>query len=155
MAKKDSPATTASPARADRVRIENINHPGSSTTVDAGTYNAMRKALLKVLPDAAPGLTESQMRQAVLPELPEDVFPGGERTGWWAKAVQLDLEAKGLIARETSRPLRWHRRPDEADGDGDGPRAPDSVQRSQAEALTEELRRRETISRRSVSTTRP
>lgn len=135
-----------SSAKADRVRIENINHPGSSTTVDAGTYNAMRTALLKVLPETVPGLTESQMRQAVVPELPEDVFPGGERVGWWAKAVQLDLEAKGLIARETSRPLRWHRRPDDADGDGS--RATDSVQRSQAEALTEELRRRETISRR-------
>ena len=151
MAKKDSPTKTASPAKVDRVRIENVNHPGSSTTVDAGTYNAMRKALLKVLPEAAPGLTESQIRQAVLPELSEKVFPGGERAGWWAKAVQLDLEAKGLIARETSRPLRWHRRPD----DGDGAGATDSVQRSQAEALNEELRRRETISRRAAPSTKP
>ena len=143
-------AKTSSSTKSDRVRIENINHPGSSTTVDASTYTAMRKALLKVLPEAAPGMTESQMRQAVLPELPEKLFPGGERAGWWAKAVQLDLEAKGLIARETARPLRWHRRPDDADAS-----VTDSVQRSQAEALTEELRRRETISRRSVSTSKP
>ena len=94
-----------------RIRIENVNHPGTSTTVDAGLYNAMREALLEVLPDAAPGLTESQLRQAVLPKLPEALFPGGERAGWWTKAVQLDLEAKGLIDRERSRPLRWHRTP--------------------------------------------
>jgi hypothetical protein len=92
-----------------RVRIENVNHPGSSTTVDSGMYNAMRDALLDVLPATAPGLTESQMREAIVPKLPEALFPGGARAGWWAKAVQLDLEAKGVIARETSRPLRWHR----------------------------------------------
>ena len=72
-------------------------------------YNAMKEALLAVLPAASPGLTESQMREAVVPKLPGDLFPGGERAGWWAKAVQLDLEAKGLVVRETSRPLRWHR----------------------------------------------
>jgi hypothetical protein len=92
-----------------RVRIENVNHPGSSTTVDAGMYNAMREALLAVLPTTTPGLTEAQMRQAVTPQLPEALFPGGARAGWWAKAVQLDLEAKGLITREIIRPLRWHR----------------------------------------------
>jgi hypothetical protein len=93
---------------AGKVRIENVNHPGSSTSVDAGMYDAMRKALLAVLPEKAPGLTESQMRDAVVPKLPEDLFPGGERAAWWSKAVQLDLEAKGVITREISKPLRWH-----------------------------------------------
>jgi|GEM_PF-260323 len=92
-----------------RVRIENVNHPGSSTSVDAGMYEAMRVALLGILPENAPGLTETQMRTAVLPHLPADLYPEGSRAGWWAKAVQLDLEAKGLLVRETSRPLRWHR----------------------------------------------
>ena len=100
--------TSDTAGKPGRVRIENVNHPGSSTSVDAAMYNAMRDALLAVLPGAAPGMTEPQMRAAVLPKLPEDLFPGGERAGWWAKAVQLDLEAKGLIARERSRPLRWH-----------------------------------------------
>jgi hypothetical protein len=68
----------------------------------------MREALLAVLPDKAPGMTEAQMRDAVMPRLPADLFPGGARAGWWSKAVQLDLEAKGLITREISRPLRWH-----------------------------------------------
>ncbi|MES2208860.1 MAG: hypothetical protein V4515_01575 [Chloroflexota bacterium] len=93
----------------DRVRIENVNHPGKSTPVDAGMYHAMRDALLAVLPESAPGMTESQMREAVVPKLPAELFPGGARAGWWCKAVQLDLEAKGEITRELSRPLRWHR----------------------------------------------
>jgi hypothetical protein len=102
----DEPSATA--PKAARVRIENVNHPGSSTSVDAGLYEAMREALLAVLPEVAPGLTEAQMRTAVVAHLPEDLYPGGARSGWWAKAVQLDLEAKGVIVRETTRPLRWH-----------------------------------------------
>ncbi len=51
------------------------------------------------------------MRDAVVAHLPEDLFPGGATAGWWAKAVQLDLEAKGAIAREPVKPLRWHRLP--------------------------------------------
>lgn len=129
-----------------RIRIENVNHPGSSTTVDAAMYNAMREALLDVLPAAAPGLTEGQMRQAVLPKLPAALFPGGERAGWWAKAVQLDLEAKAIIARESSRPLRWHRAPEDAEGAG-AP-TPDSPARTRAEALNAEIRRREALGRR-------
>jgi hypothetical protein len=93
-----------------RVTIENVNHPGHTSTADAGMYQAIRVALLKALPTAAPGLTEAEMRDAVLPHLPDDIFPGGAKAGWWTKAVQLDLEAKGVIARESSKPLRWHRR---------------------------------------------
>jgi len=136
-----------SPAKPDRIRIENVNHPGSSTTVDAAPYNAMRDALLAVLPSAAPGMTETQMRQAVLPKLSADLFPGGARAGWWSKAVQLDLEARGVISRETARPLRWHQVAAEAGADGD-PQARDGIARTRADALTEELRRREVLGRR-------
>ena len=93
----------------ERVTVQNVNHPGSTSTVDAGRYHAMREAMLGVLPTDAPGLTEVEMREAVVPQLPDDLFPGGAKAGWWSKTVQLDLEAKGLIARERSTPLRWHR----------------------------------------------
>ena len=53
----------------------------------------------KVLPAAAPGLTQSEIRAAVVPHLPQDLCPGGAKAGWWAKAVQLDLEAKGTLVR--------------------------------------------------------
>jgi len=48
------------------------------------------------------------MRQAFIAHLPEDLYPGGAKAGSWAKTVQPDLEAKGIVARETTRPLRWH-----------------------------------------------
>ena len=60
-------AKTSSSAKPDRVRIENINHPGSSTTVDASTYTAMRKALLKVLPESV--YVQRSHAEALLDEL--------------------------------------------------------------------------------------
>jgi hypothetical protein len=97
--------------RPGRVTVENVNHPEHTSTVDAGMYQAMRAALLTVLPADAPGLTQIQMQDAVVSHLPDDLFPGGAKAGWWAKTVQLDLEAKGVIAREPCKPLRWHRQP--------------------------------------------
>jgi hypothetical protein len=100
------------PARdddADRIAIENVNVPGRSTRVDALKYEAMRSALLRALPGRPPGLTQAEMFAAVLPFLPDDLFPGGAKAGWWAKTVQLDLEAKRIVARQNIKPLRWHR----------------------------------------------
>jgi hypothetical protein len=46
----------------------------------------------------------------VAPLLPADLWPNGEKVGWWQKTVQLDLEARGLLVRNTgAKPLRWHR----------------------------------------------
>jgi len=95
----------------ERITVENVNVPGYKTQLDATMYQAMRAALLKVLPSKEPGLTQDEMRRAVLPHLPKSHFPGGAKAAWWAKAVQLDLEAKGVVAREATKPLRWHRKP--------------------------------------------
>jgi len=93
-----------------RITIENVNVPGYTTRVNAAKYTATRRALLKVLPRKAPGFTQAEMFAAVVEHLPEDLFPGGAKAGWWTKTVQLDLEAKGLVRRsEDSRPLRWRR----------------------------------------------
>lgn len=93
----------------ERIAVQNVNHPGKTTNVDASKYHAMRDAMLKTLPAEQPGLTQAEFQEALMPYLPEDLFPGGEKAGWWSKTVQLDLEAKGLIARAQTRPLRWHR----------------------------------------------
>lgn len=95
---------------ADKVGIENVNSPGRVVRVDAAKYEAMKSAMLAVLPSNTPGLTVAEIKQRVLPRLPDDLFPGGAKAGWWLKGVQLDLEAKKLIVREESKPLRLHRR---------------------------------------------
>ena len=67
---------------------------------------AMRDALIAVLPVDPPGITVAEAKAALLPGLPDDLFPGGAKAGWWLKAVQLDLEAKGAIGRGPGKPVR-------------------------------------------------
>lgn len=91
-----------------KIMVENVNLPGHTHLVDGRHYHAMANAMLKALPDDEPGMNQAEMRNAILPHLPEDLFPGGAKAGWWSKTVQLDLEAKGILVRESTRPLRWH-----------------------------------------------
>lgn len=94
--------------KSEKIAVENINTPGKTSNVDASKYTAMKSALLSVLPASEPGMNQREMMDAVLPHLPESLFPRGSTSGWWVKTVQLDLEAKGVVIRENSKPLRWH-----------------------------------------------
>ena len=91
----------------EKIVIENINKPGYTERVNREKYEAMRTALLSVLPKSSPGLTAAEAKDALIPLLPQSLFPGGAKAGWWLKAVQLDLEAKRLVVRENTRPLRF------------------------------------------------
>jgi uncharacterized protein DUF6958 len=84
----------------EKLELENVNHPGQVKRVDANMYEAMKRAFLKILPKTSPGLTVAEIQERVAAHLPEELFPGGAKAGWWTKAVQLDLEAKGIVARE-------------------------------------------------------
>ena len=95
--------------RSETIELENVNHPGQVKRVDAKMYEAMKRAFLKILPKTAPGLTATEIRERVLAHLPEELFPKGAKAGWWTKAVQLDLEAKGIVVREKTKPLRWRK----------------------------------------------
>jgi hypothetical protein len=94
---------------AERITVENVNVLGYRVRVDATKYAAMKRTLLRILPLKGSGLTQAEMFKAVVPHLPEHLFPGGTKAAWWAKTVQLDLEAKRVIVREATKPLRWHR----------------------------------------------
>ncbi|MCG6856648.1 MAG: hypothetical protein LJE67_01120 [Salaquimonas sp.] len=96
-------------SKTDRIEIENVASPGHVHRVDKAKYEAMRDALLSVLPTGKPGITVAEAKMKLLPALPQDLFPGGEKAGWWLKAAQLDLEAKGMIRREQSKPLRLYK----------------------------------------------
>lgn len=92
-----------------RMEIENVLQPGKTYRVDAEKFAAMRDAVLAELPAEQPGLTPAELKSRVLGRLPHSLFPGGDKAGWWLKAVQLDLEAKRLIGRATGGPVRLHR----------------------------------------------
>jgi hypothetical protein len=72
-------------------------------------YLTMRESLLSVLPAEPPGLTVEDAMAALRSALPDDLFPGGATAGSWLKAVQLDLEEKGVIRRGPARPVRLFR----------------------------------------------
>lgn len=89
-----------------KLQIENVLQPGKTYSVDADKYDAMRTAYLLHVPQSGPGATPAAIQNALIPSLPQDLFPGGDKAGWWAKAVQLDLEAKGVIRRGPTAPVR-------------------------------------------------
>ena len=77
-----------------------MNHPGQKRYVDAAKYRAAKAAFLKVLPKSEPGLTQNEMMNVV-----HKALPAGElrdKSGWWTKTVQLDLEAKGVVLRDAA-----------------------------------------------------
>ncbi|MGH6810732.1 MAG: DUF6958 family protein [Ensifer adhaerens] len=90
----------------EKIEIENIVSPGHVTRVDKIKYDAMKDALLTALSREQTALTVAEAKQKLLPLLPGDLFPDGAKAGWWLKAVQLDLEAKGVLRRENTKPLR-------------------------------------------------
>ena len=86
--------------------VQNAVSPGHLQKVDADKYEAVRDAYLAVLPSTEPGSTPAEILTALTPNLPQNLFPGGAKAGWWAKCVQLDLEAKGVIVRGPKSPVR-------------------------------------------------
>jgi hypothetical protein len=89
-----------------KITIENVISPGHTYRVDRAKYTAMCDALIAILPTKPPGITVAEAKAALLPRLPAGLFPGGAKAGWWLKAVQLDLEAKGTIGRGPGKPVR-------------------------------------------------
>jgi hypothetical protein len=89
--------------------IENVNQPGRTYSVNAVKYNAMRECMFQLVPTEPPGMSAQEMYDALVPALPQELWPKGEKVGWWQKAVQLDLEAKAILRRDPkSKPLRWY-----------------------------------------------
>lgn len=89
----------------DKIAVENIITPSRTERVNRAKYEAMRMALLKILPATPPGLKVADAKAALLPHLDTTLFPAGSTAGWWLKAVHLDLEAKGIITRAPSKPV--------------------------------------------------
>jgi hypothetical protein len=90
----------------DKIIIESITSPHHTERVNRAKYMAMCEALMAILPGEPPGLTVAEAKEALLRHLSQDHFPGGDKAGWWLKAVQLDLEAKGILKRGPGSPVR-------------------------------------------------
>lgn len=89
--------------------IEVLTREGKPWRVNKAKFEDMKQALMAVLPDTPPGLKVAEAKEALLARLDPELFPGGDKAGWWLKAVQLDHEARGLIARAEKPPVRLYR----------------------------------------------
>ncbi|MCY4334782.1 MAG: hypothetical protein OXC60_08930 [Litoreibacter sp.] len=92
-----------------KIEVENVNVPGHVTRVDGAKYSDMKKAMLRIVTSDTPGMTAKEIKDAAVPHLSSTLFPEGKTAGWWAKTVQLDLEAKGVFRRSDTKPLRWYK----------------------------------------------
>lgn len=93
----------------DRIEVRNVNSPDHITNVDRAKYEAMKSALMLVLPSEAPGMKVADAHEALKPHLDQELFPGGAKSGWWLKCVQLDLEFRGVLNRAEKPPVRLWR----------------------------------------------
>ncbi len=91
-----------------KIEVKNINHPGKTKYVDTKKYMEIRQAILSVLPTEPPGLTHAQLIKEIEPFVSKDLFPKGEKLGWWSKTVELDLESREFIKRMNTKPITWY-----------------------------------------------
>ena len=90
----------------DKTTVQNVGQPGKTYRVNTAKYQAMKSAVLAVLPSDALGMDVPALVNAVKPLLPADLFPDGSTAGWWVKSVQLDLEATEFVADTTASSAR-------------------------------------------------
>ena len=88
---------------------DGLPRPGGRGNERRAKYEPRRDARQAVVPTEAPGLPAAEIKERLLPLLPDALFPGGAKAGWWQKGVQLDLEARGQMARADTKPLRFYR----------------------------------------------
>ena len=87
------------------IKAQNVNHPQHQENLKEEKYTLIREAVLAHLPDSrSDGMLFDQLEEKVAAHLAENgvpnaLFPKPGSVRWYCKAVQLDLEAKGLIER--------------------------------------------------------
>jgi hypothetical protein len=84
-----------------KIEIENVMSPGHIVRVDADKYEAMKRAFLKVLPKKSPGLTATEIGEAILLHLPDDLFPQGAKAGWRRKRCSSTWKRKASLRGKT------------------------------------------------------
>lgn len=95
----------------EMIETLNINHPDYRGRVEAEKYHIVKAAMAEIMPREG-GWTQAEMVGAVkahFSAMPDEgnLFPKGDKAGWWTKCVQLDLEARGQMRRLGKSPLRF------------------------------------------------
>ena len=89
--------------KAAKIEVENVSHPGRVRNVDAGMYEAMKRAYLKVVPKTPPGSHWRKFETVWLPTCPKTYFRkepkqvGGRKpfSSIWKRKVSLRARKPG------------------------------------------------------------
>ncbi len=95
---------------ASRIEVLNANTGRQDGTIERDKYEAMKSALLTVIPNTMDGTPFKTLVEQVAPLLPKAVFEGAS-VPWYVTTVKLDLEARGLIERVPKKSPQHLRRP--------------------------------------------
>ena len=96
-------------AKQKTMMTRNITKGAGGTRLSVAKYEAVKKAVLAVVPKNKKGIRFKDLPKAVAKRVPKDMLPQKGSASWLATTVKLDLEARGLIERipgETPQRLR-------------------------------------------------
>lgn len=88
----------AKPA-ARKVLMHNPNTGRPDRNIDGQRYDAVRKAILKVVPREGEGIAFADLPAAVRKQLPNGEIPGGGAINWYTTVVKLHMESRGELRR--------------------------------------------------------
>lgn len=89
----------------ERVLLENPNTDGDDLKIRRLYYDHVKAAIMHAVNDAGE-LKFSELSAEVEARTPRELWTDAS-VGWYATSVKLDLEAKGLIAKEGSPQYIW------------------------------------------------
>ena len=87
------------PKAEERIKTLNPDPEKSGTRISRAKYEAVRRAILKVVPAAGDGLPFKELPSRVRNELPKRDLATLGSVSWYTTTVKLDLEARGELKR--------------------------------------------------------
>ena len=86
-------------AKKKSVKTRSIIKGSGGGRVMPEKYDAVKEALLAVIPRAREGIAVRDLPRLVAPKLPRTMLPRKGSASWLVTTVKLDLEARGVIER--------------------------------------------------------
>ncbi len=92
------------------IMTKTVSKDKGGTRIAKAKYDAVRKALLSVVPKRKDGIAFTELPKLVAPKLPAEMLPAKGSATWLTVVVKLDLEARGMLQRvEGVKPQRVRR----------------------------------------------
>ena len=104
----------------EKVQLLNANTGRPDTHIPRKRYDAMKAALLTVIPESDEGVAYKLLSKLASPKLPGWWHDQGWSVSWHVAAVKLDFEARGVIERKDGSGPMYVRKASGNSGSGNG-----------------------------------